>query len=327
MPIELLLNIVKYAGIALAGAFGALGVLTQTRDKEGALTPWGRLAFAGVVVSTLVSLAAQTLEIAAGARKAEEDRQQALRLLLEIRRGQQPLHEVEAGAWARCPVAARAELGTYGQRVEKEYPKEFKQRFGFDPGPRLGRLSLPGLHSLPEFPIYLTPGERLFPTTKEEPLVHQLLAGLHAEFFFYKGGGDEPEPDPSFQKADLFFGIEVESDQPGASLAYYPESKVFVVGGSKLVESRRWRSQGTLIAVADLPGARMAVQVSPRGALPSASPFGVHAVSLQVAGQGVWLTADDLAAKRSANGAPYATFTFPDTEDGVRRLGMERRQR
>jgi hypothetical protein len=275
-----------------------------------------------VVVSTLVSLISQTLEIAAGARKAEEERQQALGLLHEIHRSQQPLHEVEAGVWARCPTAARPELRAYGQWLEQEYPKELKKRFGFDLAPHLS-----GLTQLPEQAFYLGPGDRLFPSQEREPQVRQLLGGLQAELYFYKGGGEEPEPDPLFKKADLFFGIEVETDQAGASLEYYPQSKVFVIGGSKPVDARRWHSQGTLIAVADLPGARLAVQASPRGTSTNASPFGVQAVSLRVAGQGVWLAGSDLTAQRAPDGAPYATFRFPDTEEGVRGLGVERRHR
>jgi hypothetical protein len=43
----------KAVSIALTGAFGMVGMLTENKDKEtGKLTRWGRVSFGGIVLST-----------------------------------------------------------------------------------------------------------------------------------------------------------------------------------------------------------------------------------------------------------------------------------
>jgi hypothetical protein len=68
-----LLSIIKIVGIILAGAFSALGLFTDFKDKKTqAITRWGRIALYGIITSTFVSLPT-TEERASGSETNEED--------------------------------------------------------------------------------------------------------------------------------------------------------------------------------------------------------------------------------------------------------------
>jgi len=61
---DLLLTILKFSGIIVAGALGILGTVTETRNKKtGRLTRWGkwalRLTIAGFATALLAQIAEQ----------------------------------------------------------------------------------------------------------------------------------------------------------------------------------------------------------------------------------------------------------------------------
>jgi hypothetical protein len=63
----------KAVSITLTGAFGALGLLTEYKDKNtNQVTNWGRVALGGIVVSTVLGVLAQLVENASDQKKTQQ---------------------------------------------------------------------------------------------------------------------------------------------------------------------------------------------------------------------------------------------------------------
>jgi hypothetical protein len=55
-------GLLKVASMVATGLFGALGLLTKYKDNEGRITKWGKIALAGIILTSLLSLTLYTLE-------------------------------------------------------------------------------------------------------------------------------------------------------------------------------------------------------------------------------------------------------------------------
>ena len=66
---DVILAVVKFVGVVSTAAFAALGIVHDFKDHEKRLTPWGKRAIWGVVVSALLSTGSQSLEVL----KAKQD--------------------------------------------------------------------------------------------------------------------------------------------------------------------------------------------------------------------------------------------------------------
>ena len=82
-------SIWKASSIALTGAFGILGLVKDFKDKHGKITVWGRVALAGILLSTGFGIAAQLIESYQAKRTAQENAEQAL----NVQRGLSPMDE------------------------------------------------------------------------------------------------------------------------------------------------------------------------------------------------------------------------------------------
>jgi hypothetical protein len=72
----------KATSIALTGAFGVLGMLTDNKDKiSGRLTKWGRISLSGIIVSSLCGVAAQIKETSDEGARREDDGKKTLALV------------------------------------------------------------------------------------------------------------------------------------------------------------------------------------------------------------------------------------------------------
>ena len=82
----------KASSIVLTGAFGILGLLKEFKDKgTNRVTPWGYISLIGIVVSTILGVAAQIKESHDTAQKTLEVAQKSDRTLQDIERLLSPL--------------------------------------------------------------------------------------------------------------------------------------------------------------------------------------------------------------------------------------------
>jgi hypothetical protein len=72
----------KAASIAFTGAFGLMGLLTENKNKKtGKLTTWGKVSLGGIVLSTILGVAAQLKENSDEAQSREASASQTLELM------------------------------------------------------------------------------------------------------------------------------------------------------------------------------------------------------------------------------------------------------
>ena len=91
----------KFAALIIGGIFSAIGLLTDYRDKKGAVTRWGKIALFGIVLSTIVAAGTQAIESyrdrATALANDAANRQSELatqNLLAEIKRAIYPLQSL-----------------------------------------------------------------------------------------------------------------------------------------------------------------------------------------------------------------------------------------
>ena len=85
--LKVLLATLEILGIALAGVFGAIGVVVEYRDsRTGKVTRWGRRALIGVSATSMVAMCSSAVEMYLQQREAESTGRQALEIISEIQR-------------------------------------------------------------------------------------------------------------------------------------------------------------------------------------------------------------------------------------------------
>lgn len=74
---DLLYSILKITSMIATGVFGALGLLTKYKDDKGTITRWGRIALAGILLSSGFSLGLYILETSKAKAAAEKAKTEA----------------------------------------------------------------------------------------------------------------------------------------------------------------------------------------------------------------------------------------------------------
>src|ERR1700733_739483 len=83
----------KASSIVLTGAFGVLGLVKDFKDKKGAITKWGRISLAGILLSTGLGVMVQLRESSEAAQKEQKTTAQTLEIVRDIQRGLSPLDD------------------------------------------------------------------------------------------------------------------------------------------------------------------------------------------------------------------------------------------
>jgi hypothetical protein len=83
----MLISTLKFVAILLSGLFAFFALLGDNRNRSGKLTTWGRIAVIGVIASTVVAAAIQTVET----KRAIEADNKTREMITEIRRAAYPI--------------------------------------------------------------------------------------------------------------------------------------------------------------------------------------------------------------------------------------------
>lgn len=76
-PVDTAISVMKVISMIAAAVFGAVGVLTEYRDKQGNVTRWGKVALAGVIISGFLSITLHWFETDRAKAEAVDARRRA----------------------------------------------------------------------------------------------------------------------------------------------------------------------------------------------------------------------------------------------------------
>src|SRR5579863_7787895 len=187
---DIVLTILKLAGLVLAGAFGALGLLKDFRDdKTKALTKWGKIALYGILASTALAFIAQVLDSAKSAHDAKESEKRAQdqiarsnEILTDINRSLNPLTNVRVTYWLIVPFEA-PEFAAYRERLAKGVA-EILASPGQEGTPQTGDVSVRDANGRPE-EVSIPRSSPLMPQP-DEVIPYYVLRYSGLRFAFYK---------------------------------------------------------------------------------------------------------------------------------------------
>jgi hypothetical protein len=265
------LTILKLAGLVLAGAFGALGLLKDFRDdKTKVLTKWGKIALYGILASTALAFVAQVLDSAKSAHDAKESEKRSQDqiarsndILTDLDRSLNPLTNVRVTYWLSVPFEA-PEFAAYRERLAKGVADILASpnRKGT---PRTGFVSRRSANG-PEA-VSIPHSSPLMPQ-RDEVIPYYVLRYSGLQFSFFKiprldsevaaDAAANPQPDLSFD-----VGTDTgEKSSEDYSLEYDLKSKKLTIFASDLAsDPQYWRSNNHILAVPDLSNAQLAVQI------------------------------------------------------------------
>jgi hypothetical protein len=81
----------KASSIGITGAFGILGLLKEFKTKDGRITRWGYVSLGGILISSVLGIAAQLIQSSNDAAKALEMATRSDLLLNDIQRQLNPI--------------------------------------------------------------------------------------------------------------------------------------------------------------------------------------------------------------------------------------------
>ncbi|HEY2471053.1 MAG TPA: hypothetical protein VGI45_24875 [Terracidiphilus sp.] len=133
----------KAVSIALTGAFGILGLLKDYKDKvTQKVTLWGKISLTGIILSTVLGVAAQLKESSDGSAKALEMAKKSDLTLREIGRVLFPLSEptISANFDVMCPenekvgMFCKERSDAYWKNIGNEKTESANKIFAHWPG-------------------------------------------------------------------------------------------------------------------------------------------------------------------------------------------------
>lgn len=272
--ISLTLNLCKFIGTALTGAFGVLGLISDFRDPiTKRITKWGKVAFFGVVASTIVALVAQVLEAnkttneaKAAAEAAQAQIGKSDLILRNVDRSLNPLTDIRISYRLRVPFDAQS-LISYKQRLEKGVSQIVVNHAAHKSTMRLGSPAM--IRKDGTVGIVRIPADSpLFPNKSELVSYYVLwFSGLDLQFFLKANDLNRlSDTNPAhFPKADLEMPVNSEQDFHSANsytLEYdLRDHTVQIVAYQLLTDPSVWRGSGKIVSTNDLAGSQLAAVV------------------------------------------------------------------
>ena len=166
------------SGIATA-AFGILGIGTKGREDNGDLTPSGRTALIGILVSASIGGLSSIYDFVSGQKSADAAKQQSDQLLTSVRRGIYPLQGM-TGSFRISIGDTFPDVGAYKSALQKEIAKPGRCRtIGDKTCQFIGSVDDPDSYNIPH-------SSELFPLRKTFPRLLDLLNNIQVEVWFYR---------------------------------------------------------------------------------------------------------------------------------------------
>jgi hypothetical protein len=259
--LDTILIALKLIGTLFSGVFGVLGLTTEFRNRRSKqITKWGRLSLLGIVISTIVAIASQSVETVRdkiAEKDAKDKLSQQLKLadttLNEVERSVLPLTDLRIGYKVEIPIENPL-LAGYRKRLTEGY--ELLQKGDAIGNAKFGSAVAGG----PGFTDFLL-GPSMRPA-KEDGLIYDFLEQHGMSVTLYRQpidiSGLLSPPASGRLRADLSFSIE---PQPVEVLYETPSGKLYFTVLDTVVDKTRWHGDDRIVSIPDLSGSQLVAQV------------------------------------------------------------------
>lgn len=251
----------KFLALFSTGIWGVISLLTDYRDKEGKITPWGRRALIGVILSTFVAIVTQVIETYNDQRSSKESADRNYKLLTEINRAVYPLSPAKdlfVSASATIPLTDTFVAG-YAARLKEGAKKVIAAKKDSLENGRIWvikTVDVEGKETPGDLLLYY--GASLLPDYKKEKIAYRALSRFGVEFRIYK----TPIDVDSFiiqrrQDQDLHFLAEAKAGSIHGT--YTLGGTTMEISSDNLLVNtdRDWQSNSKISSLIDLSGAQM----------------------------------------------------------------------
>jgi hypothetical protein len=324
--LEIILAILKFAGIALSALFGTIALVADYRDKDtGKITKWGRRALLGVISSSLVvafiqigEMLEHSYERAKAERLGFEQLQRNEKILNQINRGLNPLSDVRASFTFKEIRIDHPLLSSYAKRLEQQAAM-LSSTWKLNP-----RLSVRGTTPIWDRSsdgvlirvgtIEIRRTSPLFPSQRKEINAYDLFDAVDNKLPIEIGFFRTPiqfSNYPIYQLPDVSMSFEEDVTNPGSfEVSYRLRERTFTILANELItDSKKWSSSGEITSFIDLAGAQMLIDIpslEPEEFRPQLNDMRIWVGSRQF----FLLTADMLKRHSYERGTVY-DYVFP----------------
>ncbi|MDN3687443.1 hypothetical protein [Cyclobacterium jeungdonense] len=265
----ILLIILKYLGIVISGFFGAYGLITDFKDKQGKITNAGKRALVIILVSSAISIIAQTVEIYLNSAKEKAASEAALK---ELQQNSKILYNIDRtlNLIADVSVSYVITVDTTDTKIKSYHEKlastvaNLLDTISNDNHNELDRIGL--------FPSILSSNGRIeeitidsksdyFPDEFNEPIAYYSLgySGINLTFFKKEIPIDSIINDTyyHYSKKDLEMNVEAGINSSFLNgphfIRYNLNKNSLEINGTNLQsDSKYWNSSGKIIGIPDL---------------------------------------------------------------------------
>ena len=344
--IDLVLAILKFAGLILSGVFGAYGLLVKFKDDNDRITKSGWRALALIVASTVVgTLSAafeiyrdsvkQESELEAQTRETLEATNRTERVVAEINRGLQPISNLIVSDWISISTD-HIKLKSYIDRFNSELPKAINllNSSGSFPGYRGGS----GYNRNP-ITIAFDASSKLSPNRVTEELSYNIFAYSDIVLEFFKSpikpeshhlisGIFDSTPD---LKIGFNSGLDIQGMGGNHDIEFSLKTKEFKLMGNMSTDPKYWESTGKIVGVTDLAGSQLFISlpsimqsgnIEVDKYLPEIrKKFALDALILNFAsGRKFWIKYSDIKKLNAKDGFPLYVYTFPNSVGDLNKI-------
>lgn|GEM_PF-7028421 len=179
----------KFIAIFIGGFSGILALLVEFK-KEGKITKWGKAALIGVVISFLVTIILQTLEIRRNNISAKAEQQKTQQMFTEISRSANSLKSEAFSIFCKFKIELRSSLFDQYKKRLKAFFDSSKNgtifNFPFDTKPHFDDDDVRDKKTDKFYKIDIGPNSPLYPNPGTENQVYNLIGQIDFDISMYQ---------------------------------------------------------------------------------------------------------------------------------------------
>lgn len=345
---EVVLIILKYIGILISGVFGVYGLMMDFKDDKGKVTKAGNRALKIIIISSLISISSQTVEIYLDSKKEEDDNKKALK---EIQQNSKILHSIDRAINpienVRISYSIKLDpnhkkISPYYKRLTSTLPKTI-DTISTNDNYQFRKLDVHPVH-IDRYDkirsVRIGSNSNFFPNPILEPVAFNVLRESEIQLdFFKKDVAIESIMNLSrdyFDNVDLSIRVSAGIDRRDYNNRHYVELELdnFQLNlESSFIhaDSKYWESNGNIIGIPDLLNSTLVVW------LPNTFGYGdddhnkivdeikgqfeLERLTLKLSkGREFWIRRDSLKFYKTSNGEKFFVFKLPASIEELNNL-------